>query len=115
MLRTPARRTCWRRALGQFGIDPETIDKIKDQFDGFVDLLELRDPANGDRDLRVGVLLAACSLANPHRDDDMDPNASTTCIAAACGALGLRIRASTLRALRHCRRANAVALLPSHC
>jgi hypothetical protein len=26
--------------LGQFGIDPETIDKIKDQFDGFVDLLE---------------------------------------------------------------------------
>jgi hypothetical protein len=25
---------------GQFGIDPETIDKIKDQFDGFVDLLE---------------------------------------------------------------------------
>ena len=26
--------------LGQFGIDSETIDKIKDQFDGFVDLLE---------------------------------------------------------------------------
>jgi hypothetical protein len=27
-------------ALGQFGIDSETVDKIKDQFDGFVDLLE---------------------------------------------------------------------------
>ena len=26
--------------LGQFGIDSETVDKIKDQFDGFVDLLE---------------------------------------------------------------------------
>ena len=26
--------------LGQFGIDSEIVDKIKDQFDGFVDLLE---------------------------------------------------------------------------
>ena len=27
-------------ALGQFGIDADTVDKIKDQFDGFVDVLE---------------------------------------------------------------------------
>jgi hypothetical protein len=26
--------------LGQFGIDADTVDKIKDQFDGFVDVLE---------------------------------------------------------------------------
>ena len=26
--------------LSQFGIDSDTVDKIKDQFDGFVDLLE---------------------------------------------------------------------------
>jgi hypothetical protein len=27
-------------SLGQFGIDADTVDKIKDQFDGFVDVLE---------------------------------------------------------------------------
>ncbi len=30
--------------LSQFGIDADTVDKIKDQFDGFVELLEKHLP-----------------------------------------------------------------------